>query len=157
MNTPVSFEVAKMLKEKRYNKLTLLHYFEDGELRQNTVTLQSGYYEGGEAFAYNDLLEYYNNAWVTKKNGDRCYGCDKSRGYFETFSAPTVSEALMWLYEKHGVWIWVQPFKDHAADVNDPYYAQMNVWKKGVTASREYGSPTEAYEAAIEYALQNLI
>jgi hypothetical protein len=69
----------------------------------------------------------------------------------------TIADVVMMLYEKHGIWIWVKPYKDHAADNNDPYFFQMNVWKKGITISKEFNSPTEAYEAAIEYTLNNLI
>jgi hypothetical protein len=68
------------------------------------------------------------------------------------YSAPTIAEVVMWLYEKHGVWIHVMKYKDHSADVNSPYEF---TWNMGKTT---YKTPTEAYEAAILYCLkENLL
>ena len=51
----------------------------------------------------------------------------------------------MWLYEKHKIWI------------NPTYQYNKFFWKFGSYQTQEYNSPTEAYEAAIEYTLNNLI
>ena len=69
-----------------------------------------------------------------------------------SFYSPTIAETIMWLYEKHRIWINVYQYKDHAADVNDDY-----VFRSNYTKIKEYNSPTEAYEEAIEYTLKNLI
>lgn len=68
-----------------------------------------------------------------------------------TLVFPTIAEVVMWLYEKYGIWISVFKYKDHAADVNDPWLFR-NQFDRG-----EYLSPTEAYEVGIRYALDNLI
>jgi len=72
------------------------------------------------------------------------------------YSAPTIAEVVMWLYEKYKIWIQVfilnKTFAWKVQDVNTLVitclYAQQD---KG------YNSPTEAYEAAIEFTLKNLI
>lgn len=65
---------------------------------------------------------------------------------------PTISDVVMWLYEKHGIWIYVD-------------FYNKNRWfgvfrnKEGVKTELfdVFNSPTEAYEAAIDYILNNLI
>lgn len=69
-------------------------------------------------------------------------------------SYPTITEVVMWLYEKHGIWIGVQP--------NEPYVDDdwcFTIFKdlKNNNSLEGYNSPTEAYEVAIEYTLKNLI
>lgn len=119
MNTPVSFELAKLLKEK--------------------------------GFVCNESNNFWMNGFsYSKKDYNPITYRDKD-------NVPTIAEVVMWLYEKYGIWIWVRPYKDHAADNNEPYYAQMNVWKMGVTVSKEFKSPTEAYQEAIKYTLTNLL
>lgn len=68
-----------------------------------------------------------------------------------TLDYPTIAEVVMWLYEKHGIWI--------SADFDS------KVWYQVITVSKDcnrilqgdHDSPTEAYEAAIKYTLENLI
>jgi hypothetical protein len=73
------------------------------------------------------------------------------------YDAPEQWQIVEWLRVKHGIWIWVRPYKDHAADNNDPIQHQMNVYKNGVTVSKEFNSHEEAYSAAFDYILNNLI
>jgi hypothetical protein len=65
---------------------------------------------------------------------------------------PTIAEVIDWMYEKHGIWLNVYEYKDHAADVNDDY-----VYRSNHTNLLEFKTPTEAYEKAIEYVLTNVI
>lgn len=69
----------------------------------------------------------------------------------------------MWLYEKHGIWIannWQssrKTFLYELIDINsqeNTILIQENNYKD--VGEVEYTSPTEAYEAAIEYALLNV-
>ena len=71
--------------------------------------------------------------------------------------APTRRQVIDWLYENHRVWIWCHPWKDHAADTNDPYEVRMNVFFNGVTVSKEFDSLQEAEDAAIDYALATIL
>ena len=69
------------------------------------------------------------------------------------WDAPTIAEVVMWLYEKYGVWIYPIP-----ASTTSWYYSIESL---NESFNREvksgYNSPTEAYEAAITYCLENLI
>jgi hypothetical protein len=73
------------------------------------------------------------------------------------YSAPTIAEVVMWLYEKYGIWIEVNGWIDQP--VGD------EIWKNcfqsfvngDATDVRFFKTPTEAYKAAIEYTLENLI
>lgn len=114
MNKPVSFEIAKLLKEKGFNEPCNQLYF-DGELKDITV----------QKVSYDDTLS--------------------SRYYI----APTIAQVVMWLYEKHGVWI----------EVRKSYLLHqfVAVTKNPRVELSSKDSPTEAYEGAIEYTLKNLI
>lgn len=69
MTTTVSFKLAKLLKEKEYNKLC-------------------------------------NKLWHF--NGSDCIVMPNKNSENFGFSAPTIAEVVMWLYEKHGIWIEVR-------------------------------------------------
>ena len=73
--------------------------------------------------------------------------------YSDSYSAPTIAEVVMWLYEKHGVWITVTSISQESW--------QCHMTKKGDSLGKcyleDFDSPTEAYESAIEYVLNNLI
>ena len=76
-----------------------------------------------------------------------------------SFYAPTIAEVIMWLYEKHEIFI--QPFTI-GEEGKMKFYIKLivndNGWIKiKHQISTIYNSPTKAYEAAIEYTLNNLI
>ena len=71
------------------------------------------------------------------------------------YDAPEQWQVVEWLRVNHGIWVWVRPYKDHAADNNDPIQHQMNVYKNGVTVSKEFNSHEEAYSAAFDYIKDN--
>ena len=130
MNTPVSFELAKLLKEKEIY-IPAFHYYENEVLKEP-------YLENGSStdtefrVELSDLKEYFNK-WSKK------------------ISAPTISEVVMWLYEKHGIWIYA-----HRIDQKE-FYWSIDTDKKEFTSGENFKTPTEAYEAAIEYTLKNLL
>ena len=72
------------------------------------------------------------------------------------YIAPTIAEVVMWLYEKHGIWICI----DKAEDFN---WWKFNIRKlndigyERIGFGSELNSPKEAYEAGIIYTLKNLI
>lgn len=107
MNTPVSFELAKLLKEKGF----------DGNHEYMVFTsVETEIYPEGELFL-----------------------------------KPTIAEVVMWLYDKHGIWISVLP----SYTWNYTLYSKITHLQ--MHSDGLFNSPTEAYEAAIEYALNNLI
>lgn len=160
MNTPVSFDLAKLLKEKGWQIPTLYYYFEDGVLIQNTIKDTVGMDYGSEfEVEFSEFTENWNDNFLTRKNGDRCFGCSKSQGYFETFSAPSISEVVMWLYEKNGIWVHaMKSFNDFT-----PYIqCDWNYRKDSITGvlefmQKRFNSPTETYEAALEYCITKII
>ena len=119
MNKEVSFELAKLLKEKGFDEPCKL-CVEDGDKRPLPFNC-------GNTIHRNSLCPYY--------------------------SAPSIAEVVMWLYEKHGIWVSVQP---HG---NEFRYFIHNVHFTNSLRYDDLGlsTPTEAYEAAIEYALKNLL
>lgn len=76
--------------------------------------------------------------------------------YPNAITAPTIGQVVMWLYEKHGIWIGVD-FKE--TDESFQYCCRLVNSNKlpRIFCNDGFNSPTEAYEAAIEYCLNNLI
>lgn len=121
MNTPITFELAKLLKEKGFDSHCYQVYEKDGRL----------------------CTTYESSRWQNE-NPELI------------ILAPTIGDSIMWLYEKHGIWIQAfilnKTFAWKAQNINTLVitclYAQQD---KG------YNSPTEAYEAGIKYCLTELI
>ncbi len=119
MNTPVTFEIAKLLKEKGFDNEGDLLY--DSEFPSLQPTKPDIYYD-----------------------------------------APTISEVVMWLYEKHGIWInvnvtkyglfWCQVSTREATKDLKPLF----IWEVA-TAFYDYKTPEEAYLAIIDHTLKYLI
>lgn len=82
MNTPISFELAKLLKEKGFNAPCIQQYYNHGELLF--------------------CVDVHGRPML--KTNDKSYL--DSGGY--CISAPTIAEVVMWLRENHGVWISVR-------------------------------------------------
>jgi len=130
MSTLVKFPIAKLLKEKGFNVPTLYFYL-DGKLK------------------YNHSIQPRNN--------------NRDTGTCEV-STPTIADVVMWLYEKHGIWIntWSDSNLNSSIPTTIKWFYVINCdlvssYNKEGKIDRLYNSPTEAYEAAIEYVLTNLI
>lgn len=115
MNTPVSFSLVKLLKEKRFDEPCISFY----DLVSN---------------------QQINNAPLGNYNLTK-----------QSVSIPTIIDVVMWLYKNHKIWISVDPEND------------TNTWfhtishGKSTTVFGNYSTLTEAYEAGIDYTLNNLI
>jgi hypothetical protein len=139
MNTPVSFEIAKLLKEKGFDKPCLQAYrVWRGNIRKTDKTPLEEIGVEYEPYmrGYNASVTYYTQS--------------------ESHTvAPTIAEVVMWLYEKHGIWIVILPELLNGTEIR--YYP--SVFEQGIGEDLEsyFNSPTEAYEAAIEYVLKNLL
>ncbi len=149
----ISFETAKLAKEKDFNILQHSYYFEDGEFKENSLKGTNGYY--GEEYEFNlsEFNENWNDKWLTKKTGDRCFGCSKQKGYLETFSAPTQSLLQKWLREVHNLHISIVFDKNTA----NTYYCYMINSIKGYTnieSKHAFFSYEEALEAGLQEALK---
>jgi hypothetical protein len=130
MNTPVNFEIAKLLKEK------------ECVIKPLGLKNETDYVEGYEW----DCEDENDTVKITE------FQFEDHVCYFR-YLKPTIAEVVMWLYEKHGVWISV--FND---DVDFFWMGIILKTKERLRDgnAREFYSPTEAYSAAIEYTLKNL-
>ena len=142
MNTPVKFEIAKLLKEKEFNENCSDYYTQTGNL--NSDGWGDIIYEQGFGSGEPDRMLRFNYSDFNKNQKETCFLC------------PTIAEVVMWLYEKHGVWTVVNVnimgswYFEHF-DLKEKRNAQFK------PTDTHYDSPTEAYEAAIKYTLNNLI
>lgn len=71
------------------------------------------------------------------------------------YLAPTIADVIMWLYETYSIWIYVRNFEtlffcSYILQYGDSIIAFNN-------DNKGYDLPAKAYEAAIEYTLNNLI
>jgi hypothetical protein len=112
MNTPVSFELAKLLNDK----------------------------------GLPGLKSFYDNKKHYELNPKKY----------------TIAEVVMWLYEKHGIWIKVDWYNKNNNGIFWSYTLEKIVnYPEPIDYTPQntivWNSPTEAYEAAILYTLNNLI
>ena len=128
MNTPVSFELAKLLKEKEYKDKNML----------GTVRLSEPEYYDHNGIIHNikDIFE------------------EKDYKIEDCFNAPTISDVVMWLYEKHEYWCYVYTNGKIWHPCIQHKFGDMAVLSGKIGESN---SPTEAYEEAIKYTLKNLL
>ena len=148
MDTPINFELAKLLKEKGFNIPTREFWYKKKSNSKEYCTT------GIEYDSDRDCIWDWNN-----NSGNGIASPYPNREYKYQYSAPTIAEVVMWLYEKHGVWISVI---DKNTDQTEWEFQTSKkgiglVFSSGQYPLKFYNSPTEAYEAAIEYCLTNLI
>jgi hypothetical protein len=146
--TRVTFEQAKWLKEKGFNVSLYHFYYQDKPNSKPYITTGTEYQSdrnckwdwnlnGGESGNQSKIIPYPN----------------KDTGIY--YSAPEQWQVVEWLRVNHGIWVWVRPYKDHAADNNDPIQHQMNIYKSGVSVYKEFNSHDKAYSAAFDYIKDN--
>ena len=135
MNTQVTFELAKLLKEKGFKK----------------------------------PLSSENSYWTANGHSVQHYKWFNPEELIDYIDALTIAEVVMWLYEKYGIWIcvdWMKRIKPY----NSGFYCHLRGANKSLNQDNfivinntldsgyeVFNIPTEAYEAAIEYTLNNLI
>jgi hypothetical protein len=124
MNTPVSFEIAKLLKGKGF-KSKNQYYNSSGEIVQTPDIPENDY-------------RYTNNIIQRFR-----------------WEAPSICEVLMWLYEKHGIWIKIE-MKYWSSYCWFSYQIQ-NKKRGNLHESSEFNSPDHSYESAILYSLKNFL
>jgi len=82
MNTPVSFSLAKLVRLKGFNE-PCSSFYRDGELSHVNSLVT-------------DKKLVTNSQFLTSRY----------------FTAPSISDVVMWLYKEHGIWISVDPDND---------------------------------------------
>jgi hypothetical protein len=141
MNKPITFEIAKLLKDKGIDIQCWNFY-----TKPNSKMF--------------GIDEHYRN-YPIKNTSKKLYtvGEHAVLNFKNLFYAPTIAEVVMWIYEKHGIWISVT--KDITVNWANNYFNYYILSPNKTTGSNIGGTqpntPTEAYLAAIEYTLNNLI
>lgn len=143
MDKGVNFETAKLLWEKGMReKCDEVYTF--SKRNDNTEDLQE------------DKNDHYEISWLEQCN-------ELTKGWQWNYPKPSIAKVVMWLYEKHGIWINV------SITIQKVYYYQClditgikdltgnNYPSRICKPVKYFNSPTEAYEASIEYTLKNLI
>ena len=130
MNTAVSFELAKLLKDKGFD-------------------LECEY-----------IRDLYNSGLTVKTSRKEDWNFKKP--LVDAYSAPTIAEVVMWLYEKHSLWILPLPtvcgyFAWKIIDMQDDPNRPIERPPYNDVDGVDYRTPTEAYEAAISHALTNIV
>ena len=129
----VSFETAKLLKEKGFDESTSMVYMSYGDLCK---------------------LKRYDSIRNSNYN-------DITKSYFE-YTAPTLQMAMKWLREVYNLFISTSTWLRHKDGTVQYYYEIRNLNNKdfetiaGSTIA-EFDSPEKTYEAAIMCCLKNLI
>lgn len=137
MNTPVSFPIAKQLKEKGFDYHLL----------------------------YNDFANEYD--YFDRSVQGRVHVSDFPEDKFpdsnKWIPVPYISQVVTWLYNKHSIWIVVNP-SNGEDDLGKPFIEfDPEVWSftnECIFHNAKllyFNSPSEAYLAAIEYVLTELI
>lgn len=119
------------------------------------------------------LKEKGYDEWTTTwhQRGEGVVGCvEGRRDYYnrkgEVYtSAPTIAEVCMWLYEKHGIWIYVgcrglEGQEEKTVFIPNGRFVPAKTKNGFEIDPILYGpknTPKEAYESGIEYTLKNLI
>lgn len=141
MNTSVSFELAKLLKEKGFDEWCN-HYYEHS--LTESYNEQDGY---SGPFGWKKCETNYQSGFHINNSK-----YDNSNEAWFLCSAPTIAEVVMWLYEKYGIWVYVD--NNH---IHKWWYCAHLIGSSDKYDASQYNSPTQAYEAAISYTLNNLI
>lgn len=118
MNTVVSFELAKLLKEKGF------------------VCIESDKF-------------WMNGFSHPKKDYNPITYQDKD-------NVATISDVVMWLYDKHGIWIEVSSWLNQPVD-NEIWDIAFQWFINGLADGKPYKTPTKAYEGAIKYVLNSIL
>lgn len=141
----VTFDVAKLLKEKGFDWKTDFVWYE--HLPLSLDWRNKANQKAMDYFYFNETTEhqsYYRN-------------CDKKPSYIngDIYSAPTQQMACRWLRKEKGIHILpeISEVKE-----NPKYYCM--IWKTSTLESfiiELFDSYEDAIEAALEYVLKNLI
>ncbi len=131
MNTPVSFELAKLLEEKGFAEVAISAY--------NLVS-------GKLIFTDWDNVESNDDILIPD-----AFNLDEDS---VLISAPTIAEVVMWFHKTYGIWISVQPNEPYT---DDDWCFSVFVHLQIKLAKEGFDNPDEAYTEAIEHCLNELI
>jgi hypothetical protein len=85
-------------------------------------------------------------------------------GAKEILIRPTIADVVMWLYEKHGIWVYTyflglsySCYVIQKIQKTNPTQPLVQLVKDSITYDELFNSPQEAYSAAFDYILNELI
>ena len=142
----VSFDLAKLLKEKGFNEKCQKVYLYDGTL------IDAPNFMEGESFVDNDDIEHvaqYYNELDTHQHGTYAFLC------------PTINVARKWLKIVHKIGIFPSTYTFTNADMSEEYHpygtAIVDLKTYKLVTEEIFPKETEedAVEAAIKYYLLN--
>ncbi len=146
MNTPVSFELAKLLKEKGFDIPTKKYYEYALKSKKDKENGYSGSF-GWKKGELNLQSDYFQNNSKSDFTSEMWYMC----------SSPTITEVVMWLYEKHGIWIVASYELNIENHKKEWFWIAIKDGEEIAYQYKDFSSPAEAYEAGIKHALKNLL
>ena len=136
----VSFEIAKLLKEKGFDVPTENFYDNTGENLKDMKTIYGGIPDFGE-------VNWNADPFV-------CEGFPK----LITFSKPSQSLALKWLREVHNIYIDILTYTTgKSIQFRWVGYDNGRLFSQEEGKTIYFNSYNEAVEAALKYTLENLI
>lgn len=158
LNKPVNFSIAKLLKEKGFSNECEFFYSKHG-----SFNYLKPHREYEHLHSYSELLVQYFDGkydWNSLNVDEGAIALKTAFSETDEYvncecSAPTIAEVVMWLYEKHGIWISI-----NLAKVGDFYYKIFKDNKEhqpSFLMQDYFDSPSEAYEAAIKHTLEHLL
>ena len=132
----VSFETAKLLKEKGFDEITFTWYTGKGKF----------------CVGKNNFDDYHMNRF-----SDMPCAWDKNK-----CSAPTLQMAMKWLREVHNLFIFITTWLRNKDGTVQYYYGIRNLNDKDFetiaeSTITEFDSPEKTCETAMKYCLENLI
>lgn len=156
MNNTVTYSLAKLLEEKGFDKHTQANWWilakdHSENYRKNLLVDES------KIFFAKDSYELELKTRIDEETEHNVY---------HVLGVPTIADVVMWLYEKHGIWISVheEGCKGYIGfDFNIVFLGnhEKNIIGQEILyknlGETVFNSPTEAYQAAILYTLNNLI
>lgn len=148
MNTPVSFEIAKLLKEKGFNEPKNTMYCRSIPMFGNDHVIK---FHDGNKHQCSNIPHDWNNTQILIK----------STSYY---SAPTIAEVVYWIYSKYDIWISLIPDSLSGHKLLDRKFSvsifrfnmNLNVQAEILRKDKNilyFNLPENAFEYAIEYIL----
>lgn len=128
----VSYEVAKLLKEKKFNTPLLTFYITDKEKKEDDFQTM-----------------YFTDDAIDNNHSELC------------FIAPTQAMVMKWLREKYNIYISIQPDFPSDKDYKICWCWSASILHENCISTKGSQCYIETYEeateAAIKYCLENLI
>ena len=149
----VSFETAKLLKEKGFDEpCTYLWFFEK---TNNPEVDDNGVYK--IPIKNHTENDYWNNTSIELFKKESEYWNDN----IDIFACPTLQMAMKWIREMHNLFIELYVVKNYSNKKLEYTYSIQDLdfqgSDDGIECCKNFDTPEQASEAAIKYCLENLI